>query len=272
MNFIKKIIVVLFLVTCLVTCHFVSQKFYGAVNNDSALRQEKNEIFEEKTKATEPRIIPEKIVENQKPQENSKEDVLEKSETKVPFIVQAPFANWKDPVFQNACEEASMIMAMGWVKSTTFFSPQEAHDEIEKLVKFEDKNLGFNTDTDTKDMERIFREYFKHEKVESRENISIQDMKDELEKGSVVLVPTFGRVLGNPNYTSPGPVTHMLVITGHDERKKEFVTNDPGTRKGKDYRYDENVLFDAVWNYPSGPVLPDPPKGDLEKSMLVVSK
>ena len=34
----------------------------------------------------------------------------------VPFLVQAPFGNWKEPDFQNACEEASMIMAMGWAE------------------------------------------------------------------------------------------------------------------------------------------------------------
>src|SRR6266567_9414371 len=42
---------------------------------------------------------------------------------KVPFIVQAPFGNWSDPVFQNACEESSIVMAMGWLKGIKTITP-----------------------------------------------------------------------------------------------------------------------------------------------------
>ena len=33
----------------------------------------------------------------------SKENLLPKIEQDVAFMVQAPFGNWKDPIFQNAC-------------------------------------------------------------------------------------------------------------------------------------------------------------------------
>ena len=48
----------------------------------------------------------------------------------------------------------------------------------------------------------------------------------------------------------------MLVVTGYDAEKKEFITNDPGTRKGAGYRYPEQVLFDAIREYPTGKHVP----------------
>lgn len=190
----------------------------------------------------------------------------------MPFVVQAPFANWKDPVFQNACEEAAIIMAMGWINGVSEISPQEAEEQIEKLSVFEDEKFGYNTDTDIFDMQKIFADYYKYGNVRPQEDMDLQDIKNEIEKGNIVLVPTFGRALGNPNYTSPGPITHQLVVIGYDGAKKEFITNDSGTKRGKDYRYGEKILFDAIWSYPSGPVLPDPPSGKLKKAMLVVSR
>ncbi|HPX94572.1 MAG TPA: C39 family peptidase [Candidatus Moranbacteria bacterium] len=269
----KKILIAAAVLICVIAASFMffagKDADRGAVTEEIFITAEDAKETEGAEDLSEPEVRKGEIGEKEK--SLMRENGVGKKQT-VPFIVQAPFANWEDPIFQNACEEASMIMAMGWVESAPSFSPQEAYDLIKKLVEFEDENLGYNTDTDTKDMEKIFREYFRHEKIASKENISIGQIKNELERGNIVLVPTFGRALGNLNYTSPGPVTHMLVIIAYDEDKKQFVTNDPGTRKGKDYRYDENVLFDAIWEYPSGPILPDPPKGNLKKSMLVVSK
>ena len=84
------------------------------------------------------------------------------------------------------------------------------------------------------------------------------------------MVPAFGQALKNPNFAKPGPITHMLVVVGYDEKTKEFITNDPGTKRGQNYRYNENVLFDAVWAYPAGKIHPDPPKNTSQKVMLVV--
>ncbi|MCK4891623.1 MAG: hypothetical protein KAS78_03060, partial [Candidatus Pacebacteria bacterium] len=66
------------------------------------------------------------------------------------------------------------------------------------------------------------------------------------------IVPTNGQKLGNPYYTPPGPVTHNLVIIGYDITEKEFITNDPGTRHGEKYRYSEDILENALFDYPTG--------------------
>jgi hypothetical protein len=189
----------------------------------------------------------------------------------VPFIVQAPFGNWSDPIFQNACEEASIAMAMGWVDGIKSFTPNDARGRILNIVDFENRTFGYNTDTDVFDIQKMFQQDF-HHNVTVKENITITDIKNELQEGNLVLVPAFGQALGNPNYTAPGPIVHMLVIIGYDQATKEFITNDPGTRHGSGYRYDENVLFSAIWEYSSGKDYPPVPKGILKKAMVVVSK
>ena len=85
----------------------------------------------------------------------------------------------------------------------------------------------------------------------------------------MVLVPTNGQALGNPYYRPPGPERHYLVIKGYDSRTEEFITNDPGTKRGQDYRYKQDVLFKAIRDYSSG--YHEPIK-DIRKVMIVVEK
>lgn len=190
----------------------------------------------------------------------------------VPFTVQAPYKNWSDPVFQNACEEASIVMMMGWINEVKTISPAEATKQIQAIVDFENTTFGYNADTDVFDIEKIFQNFFHLQNVSVHEDITIADIKNELQNGNIVLTPMFGQSLGNPNYTVPGPVTHMLVIIGYDPATKKFITNDPGTQHGSGYRYAEKVLFDAIWKYPSGKDAPQPPAGTLKKVMIVVQK
>jgi hypothetical protein len=65
-----------------------------------------------------------------------------------------------------------------------------------------------------------------------------------------LILPTLGRELQNPNFKNPGPIYHMLVVQGYT-KSGEIITNDPGTRKGKDYLYNPEILFNAIgdWDY-----------------------
>ncbi|MDO8240492.1 MAG: C39 family peptidase [Candidatus Moranbacteria bacterium] len=190
----------------------------------------------------------------------------------VPFIVQAPFGNWSNPVFQNGCEEASIAMAMNWIRGIDDVSQFSARKQILDIVDFEDANFGYNADTDVFDVAKIFQRYFQYQSVEVKESIVVDDIKQALRNGQLVMVPAFGQALGNPNYTAPGPIEHMLVVIGYDPATREFITNDPGTRKGDGYRYDENVFFNAIWAYPSGSASVAVPTGKLKKAMVVVQK
>lgn len=210
--------------------------------------------------------------ENNSPNRKKSSATINAIKLDAPFIVQAPFGNWGDPIFQNACEEASIAMAMGWINGMQTISPGLAKKQISDIVNFENKTFGYNADTDVFDVQKIFQQYFKKQNVAIKENIVIVDIVTELQKGNLILVPAFGQALGNPNYTAPGPVEHMLVIIGYDPATKELITNDPGTRRGAGYRYEEGILFDAIWDNPSGAQAVPAPTGVLKKAMIVVQK
>lgn len=170
----------------------------------------------------------------------------------VPFISQAPFGEWDNEVFQDGCEEASMIMAMAWVRGESL-TPEGGKRDIESITQFENKTFGaFTADMSPSDTARIMEAYYSYENAEVLQDVSIDDIKKLLDDGALVIAPMNGQMLGNPHFTPPGPLQHMLVIIGYDTKTKEFVTNDPGTKEGRGYRYDEDVLYRALREYPTG--------------------
>lgn len=187
----------------------------------------------------------------------------------VPFTPQAPFANWSDPRFEDGCEEASAIMAMAWANSETM-TPQYVNEEIISISDYEVKNYGGYQDTSAADTAlRIFKGYFHYGNVEARSNINNSDIKAELAKGNLVVVPMNGQKLKNPFYNPPGPVEHMVVVVGYDETTKEFITNDPGTKHGEGYRYKEDIFEKAMQDYPTGNHLPIT---EIKTAMIVIEK
>jgi hypothetical protein len=174
----------------------------------------------------------------------------------VPFTAQAPFGEWSDSRQQNGCEEASALMAVSWARGENF-SLLEAKEKILAISDWEQEQYGGYVDTSAQDtVERIFKGYFSFEKVEVVNNIIVQDIITELENGHLVVVPANGQLLHNKYFQTPGPAEHMTVIIGYDYQTQEFITNDPGTRHGQNYRYSQAVLFGAIRDYPTGSHLP----------------
>ena len=186
----------------------------------------------------------------------------------VPFTVQAPYGEWSDPIFQDACEEASVVMASAWVNGTGL-TKELAKKDIEALAALQKKKFGHSVDTSVEDTAWLFQEFFAEGSATVEKEVTIERMKAVLAEGNIVIVPTDGRALKNPNFTQPGPPRHMLVVTGYDDTTKEFIVNDPGTRKGEGYRYAQTVLFDAILDYPTGK---HAPVTSTDKAMIVVGK
>lgn len=187
----------------------------------------------------------------------------------IPFTSQAPFGDWADPRQQDGCEEAVSLMAVYWAQGKSF-TKQEALAEILSISRYEEEKFGSFHDTSAQDTaERIIRGYFGYTKFEVKKNITIQDIIREIMLGNPVIVPLNGQANGNPYYTAPGPERHNLVIRGYDPKTQEFITNDNGTRRGENYRYKQEVLFNAIRDYPTGDHVPI---AGIEKSMIVVKK
>lgn len=168
-----------------------------------------------------------------------------KVELPVPFICQAPFGDWKQP-YADACEEAAIIMAMGYVKNIKEISPKSARDQILDLVEYEVKNTGEQKDLNAEETAKLIRDYYKYSKIMIKCNPSVSDIKNALISGKVVIAPTAGRLLNNPYFKRPGPVYHMLVIKGFDDNQGVFIVNDNGTKRGQDYKYKYAVLMSAL--------------------------
>ena len=82
--------------------------------------------------------------------------------------------------------------------------------------------------------------------------------------GRPVIVPAAGRLLKNPFFKQPGPYYHMLVIKGVTADGK-FITHDPGTKRGADFLYGQEALYNAINDW-------DDARGTLSgrKAMIVV--
>lgn len=193
----------------------------------------------------------------------------ERIDVQVHFVSQAPFGDWDDPRQQDGCEEVSSLMAVYWAQGKVL-SRQEALGKIIEISGYEEENHGEYRDTSAEDtLKRIIKGYFDYQKAFVREINSWEDIYAQLEQGRLVIVPMNGQKLKNPNYTAPGPARHMIVVRGYDPKSKEFITNDPGTRKGEKYRYPTDLFFEAIRDYPSGyhqPIV------SIRKVMIVVER
>ncbi len=169
----------------------------------------------------------------------------------VPFVVQAPHAQWDDPRYQDACEEASMVMAEAWLEGENHISRNDAEEQIEELFKYEQDFFDDAVDTSANDTARFFDKHYGHN-VTVKENISMEDLYNILAQENIIIAPTNGKWLGNPHFTSGGPDRHMLVIVGFDKKNREFITNDPGTRVGRGYKYKDSILYNAIRDYQTG--------------------
>ncbi len=163
-----------------------------------------------------------------------------------PFLSQAPFAVW-DALHEDACEEASLVMVKYAMENKKEISLQKGDDEIKGLVSFQEKN-GYGLSITLQELSEVARDYYGMKTGRVEENISIEDIKREISEGRLVIVGAAGKILPNPNFKNGGPNYHMLVVKGYDENG--FITNDPGTRKGENFRYTFESLFYSIhdWN------------------------
>lgn len=226
------------------------------------------EILDDDSQSTENNLAP-----LGKPNSQLVDKSLEILNINVPFTTQAPLIKWDDPRQQDGCEEAVAVMAMAWVKGeggASKISPAEFEKRILALSDFQKNTYGEFRDTSLSDIiSWIFQDYYSSDKAELKLVASTSDIISELQKGKIVLLPMAGRELMNPNFKAPGPLTHMILVKGYDYKTQEFITNDPGTRLGADYRYPIERAYRAINVYPTGYHLETKERA---KAMIVISK
>lgn len=185
----------------------------------------------------------------------------------VPFVVQAPGGQWDDPVFQDGCEEAAVLMAELWLAGEGV--PSDAAAAVRAVAEQAQVLLGTYHDASAADTARLLRAVSPAVQVTVRPVAAATDLTYELARGHLLLVPVNGRALGNPFFRPPGPERHLLVIRGYDPAADEFVTNDPGTRRGEGLRYGAERLLAALRDYDTGYHAPVHPE---RRVMIVVAR
>ncbi|MDA3814887.1 MAG: hypothetical protein PF549_00795 [Patescibacteria group bacterium] len=169
-------------------------------------------------------------------------------ENQTPFISQAPFGVW-DELHDEACEEASIIIANGFLNNVKEISNQKAEKEILALVDWQMKEYGEHKDLILKEIQSMALGFYDNE-FEISDDINEDAFKKILANDKIIIAPVAGREIGNPFFTPPGPLYHVLVIIGYDEEAGEFITNDPGTKRGAGFRYSYEILLESIHDFP----------------------
>ncbi len=164
----------------------------------------------------------------------------------VPFTSQAPYANWKQP-YQDACEEAAVVMAAAWRQNKPL-TQKIADKMIRELVAYQIKTVGDYKDTNAEQTAKLARDFYKLN-ARIQYDVTHEDIRAELASGNIVIAPMAGQLLKNPYYTRPGPAYHMLVFIGYDDTTKQLITNDAGTRRGKQFRYSYATIDNALHDW-----------------------
>lgn len=169
----------------------------------------------------------------------------------IPFTSQAPFANW-DAVHEETCEEASILMAGRFLLGREIGDAQDAETAMLEIVEVEETEFGYGVSITAEETAAVLETIYPDLVAEVVYDFNWDDVKTALAQGYPVIAPAAGRELGNPNFTAPGPLYHMLVIKGYTADL--VITNDPGTRKGADYTYSYDTVYDAIHDWNDGTV------------------
>lgn len=183
---------------------------------------------------------------------------------KVPFTIQAPDGQWIEP-WKEGCEEAALLMADAYNKGNrdATLPVAETKTLIQKMVDWQVERFGSHRDIGIDEMAIVAKEYMGYSQVRVKHGATLEDIRNELRNGKPVIIPAAGRLLGNPYFTSPGPIYHVLLLKGFDG--ETFIANENGTRHGNGYVYTNAILEKAIHDYRPGA---DIVNGDLAYLVL----
>ena len=164
---------------------------------------------------------------------------------KISFQPQAPTGKWVMP-YQEFCEEAVLILADKHLKGEKL-SKSIMDEELLALKDLETAHFNTFTDTSLGEVAIIAREYFKLD-AQISGDLSLENIKNNLLAGNLIIAPTAGRLLGNPYFTGKGPIYHYLLIKGWTAT--QFITHDVGTWRGANFKYNYQTVIDAIHDLP----------------------
>ena len=170
---------------------------------------------------------------------------------RVIFIPQAPLKEWDD-IHEETCEEAAMLMMGAYLDDEQDMPLEEMDRRLLAAVDYQTAVYGDFKSTDAARTAEVMRGHLGIENARVVTISSLADVRREIAAGHPVLLPAAGKLLMNPNFKNGGPLYHMLVAKGYTS--KTIITNDPGTRLGEDYAYENAVIWNAIHDWNGGDV------------------
>jgi hypothetical protein len=170
----------------------------------------------------------------------------------VPFTTQAPKSVW-DADHEEFCEEAAVLMAEVYVNNQSIPNADFADSQLYSMKDYELQTFGYFKDTTAAETAKILTDFYHVKNVQLVNNPTLDQIKQTLASGKVIIEPAAGRMLGNPNFTGAGPLYHNILLKGYTKDGK-IITNDPGTRKGANYIYSSQTILDAMHDWNGGDV------------------
>ncbi|PIY95897.1 MAG: hypothetical protein COY66_05570 [Candidatus Kerfeldbacteria bacterium CG_4_10_14_0_8_um_filter_42_10] len=165
----------------------------------------------------------------------------------VPYTVQAPYAKW-DVYDEEACEEAALLMAYEYLKGNQYpqgiIPPADAQTELRRMIDFQVDQLGYEVTTDLfpNQLKTFIESYWSGYTARFISDTSVLKIKQEINRGNPVVIPATAKILNNPWYHYQD--YHMLLVIGYEG--DQFITNDPGTKRGEDWKYGQDLVIEAI--------------------------
>ena len=164
----------------------------------------------------------------------------------IPFTTQAPFGSWAQP-WQDFCEEATIVMVDSFYTGRQL-DKYTARDELLKIDRIKQNHLGSSLDEDAEKMTNLVNNFLSWE-IKTVENPTLKQIKTEIDANRPIIFLVHGKYLYNPYFRNGGPDYHTVLVSGYDDETQEFITQEPGTRYGNNFRYKYDTLLNALHDY-----------------------
>lgn len=169
---------------------------------------------------------------------------------KVPYTSEVPLGSWVKP-WNNACEEASMIMAESYYFGNETMDKKTAVKYMTPLFNIENKIFGGNADTDSVRTAKLLNDYLSVSAI-IKINPTLEEIKDELRHDKPVVTFHYAKNLKNPNHRwrAGGSYYHVMLLVGFDDNTSDFFVHDSGDDKtGEYYRYSYDAIMSTLHDF-----------------------
>ncbi|MBP7134206.1 C39 family peptidase [Patescibacteria group bacterium] len=162
----------------------------------------------------------------------------------VPYVSQIPTGAWVLP-WSQACEEASAAMVEGFYARKKSIPVSESVARMKEIFDWEKDHFPSIEDTDAVQTKRFIDELPLAFKTTIKRNPTLKEIQRELDKDQPVIALVNMYTLYQASIKRDS--YHVLVITGYDDKKKQFIFQDPARSYEKTHSYD--ITMSALHDY-----------------------